>query len=317
MQYLTVHDIVILDKSCLNHNFRRKLMEIFNGIILIGTIDEDISKYFHWLIQKNIFMKYIYIKHNSNLLLSIQNNVFMKFVQYVYLDNIKFINCDRNRCYRRCLKYNKNQIINVKCFDKCLLNNNIVIKVNDWKSLISLQLMDCSLINDDNLKQITKNCFSLLHVSLCNGMSLTNDSLKYIVDNNNKLHSLKLYYLPLITDEIIILILNKSYSTINSLIFDSCPNITNNCIQYISLNCFKLQSLEIIHSMYISSTFLLKLINNSNIIESLIIINCKNIKVDDIKFLAHLCFNLKTYFLKFQYNIISKDFNEGKVVLFL
>jgi hypothetical protein len=42
MQYLTVHDIVILDKSCLNHNFRSKLMEVFNGKILIGTIDEDI-----------------------------------------------------------------------------------------------------------------------------------------------------------------------------------------------------------------------------------------------------------------------------------
>jgi hypothetical protein len=130
-------------------------------------------------------MKCIYIKHNSILLLLTQNNMFMKFVLNFYLDNIKYINCDRKRCYRRCLKYNKKQIINLKCFYKCFLNNNIVIKVNDWQSLISLQLMDCSLVNDDNIKQITKNCFSLLHVSLCRGMSLTNDSLKCIVVNNN------------------------------------------------------------------------------------------------------------------------------------
>lgn len=307
MQYLTVHDIVILDNSCLNHKYRIELMKVFHGIILIGTKHEDISIFFHWLIIKEIFMKNIYIKHNSSLLFTL-NDKFLTYVQNFHLDNLKYINCNINRCKRHCFKYNVSYI-NYQCLNKCKINNNFVVNLYKWKSLISLQLMDCSSVTDNIMKQITKNCFSLLHLSLCSGSLLTNDSLKYILDNNNKLHSLNLSYLPLITDEIIILILSNSNMTINSLIFDSCPNITNNCIQYISTYCNKLNSLEIINSMNISSALLINLVNNSNTIKSLIIINCKKIIKKDIFLLAYHCFNLKTFFFKYNVDIIAKNFN--------
>ena len=45
---------------------------------------------------------------------------------------------------------------------------------NNWQALMSLQLMDCRKLTDKNIKSITKDCYSLINLTIANGINLTN-----------------------------------------------------------------------------------------------------------------------------------------------
>jgi len=59
--YLSVNDIMRLDLACMNHEYRPKLLEKINGVILSG--DSDISmdaSLFKWLGLKKIYLINMY-----------------------------------------------------------------------------------------------------------------------------------------------------------------------------------------------------------------------------------------------------------------
>jgi len=298
LQYLTVYDIVVFDNSCLNHHFRNNLIINIQGAILIGNHDEDISKYFNWLIKKQIYIKKVYIKSNSLLLFTKYNN-FLLFVQNLHIDNN-----NNNICRRNCKNYNLS-LLNFICKNKCNINNNVVFNSNNWQALMSLQLMDCRKLTDKNIKSITKDCYSLINLTIANGINLTNESLQCIVNNKNKLQSFKLHYLPLISDLIIISILTNSYFTINCFILESCTKLTDNFIEYVSKNCKKIKFLEIINSSQLTFTPIIYMLNNSQTRTSFIIINCNCINDINIILLSNHCSLLKTFFLRYRNTIIE------------
>jgi len=59
--YLSVYDIMRLDSACMNHEYRPKLLEKINGVILSGDLDISIdASLFKWLGLKIIYLINMY-----------------------------------------------------------------------------------------------------------------------------------------------------------------------------------------------------------------------------------------------------------------
>ena len=78
LPYLTVHDIVKLDNTCMNYEYRLQLLEKINGVILPGDKDNSMkTSLFKWLGMRRIYLIKWYFDFEADcpFLSSMENNL--------------------------------------------------------------------------------------------------------------------------------------------------------------------------------------------------------------------------------------------------
>ena len=297
MEYLTIYDIVNLDNSLLNHELRYIYLNIIKGFVIVSIKYENNANYLEWIIKKEMYIRNIFLS-NTNMLQSsslFRNyNNSLKYVQNLHIDNSvhhrKF-----NRCEMLCGVYRRS-IFNKNCFGVCIDSKKYFVNDNNRTALMSLQIYNCKWIDDSMVQELTLNCTNLSHVTIYNCHLLTNNSMLNLITNKNNLQQLNIHFSRTITDSIICDVLKNACLTIKSLTLQGCPLISDSTIHYL-IHCNELKCLTIISSALITVTSIVTLLTNNETITSLGIINCKNIKHEEIITISNHCNSVTSLYL--------------------
>ena len=182
LPYLTVDDIVKLDKACMNHKHRPQLLEKITGVILLGDKDKSMkASLFKWLGMRRIYLiKMMLVASDFNSTSAITENDYVD--QFRYTQHVEISCCIRD-----------DMAIFIISHCPCLLSINFTI---DYY---------VPQITDHALQSIAEHCTGRLQsLSFSYCRTITDAGLIAISEHCPNLKSLKVRYCDQITDASII-----------------------------------------------------------------------------------------------------------------
>ena len=194
LPFLTVHDIVRLDISCMNHEYRPQLLEKINGVILIGDEETSIkTSLFKWLGMRRIYC--------------IKMNILFK-VKVCSSDEISSSSSMEND-YVDQFRYTQHLIMRGSIKD-----DMAVFISSHCPCLLSIDIHDCEepepQVTDHALQSIAEHCSGLQSLSLCECREISDTGLITISEHCPHLTSLKVDNCRLITDTSLISVKYKN-----------------------------------------------------------------------------------------------------------
>jgi hypothetical protein len=241
LPYLTVQDIVNLDKACMNHKYRSQLMDKISGVILLGDKDRSIkASLFRWLGMRRIyFTKMLIVVSDFNLTPSSIENDYVdqfRYTQHVVLrgsikdDMAMFI-------ISHCPFLLSIDIGDYEGPDPLVTDHTLQsIAKHCSGRLQSLSLICCRSISDSGLITISMHCHDLQSLDVMGCDQMGDASIISVSTHCTGLQSFNLNACSKITDASIISI-STHCTGLLSLHLDCCDKITDASIISISENC--------------------------------------------------------------------------------
>jgi len=208
--YLTIHDIVQLDNSCMNHTYRPKLLDKISGAVAFGDADnfESIeTSLFEWLGIRCIYLMKMLIAASGfySSLLSIEND---------YIDQFRYTQHVKMRGPMR-----DDMAIFIISHCPCLLSidfsKSFVIAESDFR-VLTFPKITCH-----TLQSISEHCTKLQSLSLNDCNEIRDTGLTTVSEHCPNLSSLRI----------------DRFNTLQSLNLNGCLNIEDASIISISTHC--------------------------------------------------------------------------------
>ena len=263
LPYLSIHDIVKLDKACVNHKYRSKLLEKISGVILRGDEDKAMkASLFEWLGMRRIYL--------INIEIAVHDlHSYPSIMEIYYVDQFRYT---QNVFMRGAIRDDFAVFIVSNC--PCLLSIDILCDYDDHQvtdhtllsiaehctGIQSISLSKCHEISDTGLISISEHCPNLLSFRIDYCEEMTDASIISISTHCTGLKSLNLECCPLITDASIISI-STHCTGLRSLLLFCCNQITDASIISISENCTGFQELTV-SGTYVTDASLIAIAKN-------------------------------------------------------
>ena len=224
LQYLTVHDVGILDSACMKHDYRLQLLDKISGVILLGDKDKLVSRsLFEWLHARRVYLLHMYVE--ESLVAGLLNSgVIIHEDQFKYLRQLHVHQYSRH--------YSAMQLV----------ETSIAFIIPHCIGLMSLLLEQCA-IRDELLISIAPHFTRLQSLKIVWCYNLTDDSITSIAQHCTGLHSLSLKGCQ-ITDASIMSMAQYCATRLKSLNLEWCYNSTDAGIKSVAQHCTRLQSLN-------------------------------------------------------------------------
>ena len=219
LQFLTLDDIVKLDKACMNHEYRSQLLDKISGTILLGSMKASLFK---WLGMRQIYLIKMYFDFEDD------HDIISSSIANGYIDQFRFT---QHLILRGRIRDDMAIFIISHC--PCLLSIHISK---------SIDISSKQFITDHTLQSIAEHCSGLQSLSLVNCGAITDTGIISIYIHCTGLESLCLSFCCKITDASIISI-SENCTGLKELDV-SYTNITDASLIAIAKNCTGLQSLR-------------------------------------------------------------------------
>lgn len=307
LHYLSLKDIVNIDKICLNKQYRVLLLNKIKYAKLKGDIEHRSSyQYVKWLNIRKIYIHEICLVHNFiqwfPIIMNDYDNENDNFQQFKYITHCKFTHScvdDKNFILflNQCPnlsnldlfssnKITSNSVINIKnifknlttvsFYGSIIIDNNTIIQITKYCSkLLSLNLACCKRITSISIFAISYHCHLLQDLNLLSCNDINDDCIISLANHCTNLMTLDLYLCSLITDKSI-QILSKKCLKLKYLDINSCKHITDDSITILSKNCTSLEYLDI-QGCDLTDNSIKSLIKYCIKLKDLRFLNCKNI----------------------------------------
>ena len=276
LSYLTVDDIVKLDNTCLNHDYRSQLLDKISGVILLGDKDEFMTaSLFKWLGVRRIY--WINMKISSNSISSTENDYVdqFRYTQHVILkgptrDDMAIFIISHCPCLLSI-------VIGDYLQPSLQITDHTLQSIAEHRTgLQSLTLSDCRYITDNGLIIISMHCTDLKSFNVEGCDKITDDSIISISTHCTGVQSLHLGRCQLITDASIISI-STHCTGLQSLNLCDCNQITDASIISISSHCTGLQSVHLGGSHSITDASIISVSIHCTELQSLHLWHCTQI----------------------------------------
>ena len=256
LPYLTVDDIVNLDKACMNHEYRPQLLDKISGVILIK------ASLYKWLGMRRIHLI------NMNVLFKDcrSDEISSSSIENDYVDQFRYT----QHVFMRG-SIHDDMVILIISHCQCLLSIDI--------SISNRRVSSFSEVTDHTSQSITEHCTGLQSLSLNNCGEITDAGLITIAENYLNLQSLKVGDCKYITDASIISI-STHCTRLQSLTLldnDMYDRIADVCIISISMHCTRLQSIDLVSCFQITDASIILISSNCTGLHSLTLWSCNQI----------------------------------------
>jgi len=268
LPYMTVHDIVLLDIACMNHEYRPQLLEKISGVILTGDTDKSMTaSLYKWLGMRRIYWINMNLNFNNLTPSSIENNYVdqFRYTQHVVMRGV-------------------------------IIDDIVMFIISHSPYLLSIEISPYYYgiqITDDTLQSITEHCTGLQSLSISYCREITDTGLITFSEYCPNLLSLKIYNCHQITDASIISI-STHCAGLQSLNLESCRQITDASIISISTHCTGLQSLHLRSCYQITDTSIISISTHCTGLQSLDIEKCHQITDASIISISTHCTGLQS-----------------------
>ena len=265
-QYLTVDDIVKLDKACMNHKYRPQLLDKISGVILTGDDNNSMrASLFKWLGMRRIYM----------IQMKIVVSGFYSMVSTMKNDYVDQFRYTQHVVMRGTIR----DVIAIFIISHCPCLSSIDISSDN--------------ITDDTLQSIAEHCTGLQSLSLNYCWEITEAGLIAISEHCTGLQSLNLNDCEQITDASIIS-MSTHCTGLEKLHLDDCHHITDGSIISISTHCTGLQSLNLYGCIQITDTSIISISTHCTELKSLHLYGCHQITDASIILISTYCTGLQS-----------------------
>lgn len=176
-------------------------------------------------------------------------------------------------------------------------NNSDISKLVKGKTgLEEIRLNNCRSITDEALKEISKNCPELKHISFSYSFGITDEGLKSIASGCKKLNKISLHQCKNITDDGVLAIV-KGCNDLTSIYFTHLKaTFSDTSVNQIADSLPKLKEIRLCSNKRITDDGLSKLVEKCKELEFIDIQGCNAITDASLKKIAENCPNLKKFY---------------------